>query len=174
MRFEPKLYREDDDPICQPAGASSDELSTDLPDELAAIGAQLSDDAAALALAFPARRPLAGESEPDSSLHRKRRWLRWTGAAAVLLIAVGTWRVIDDQTSRDDSPPSHAVSAIANGRSSTDRPLAVVERPMTAAKPMAEESGLPASIFRGLTGAEQEAVLDLMQDGAQQHLQLTI
>jgi hypothetical protein len=173
MRFEPRLFRNDDEPIRKPAGAASGELSGDLPDELAALGEQLSYDADSLALAYPAGTALTTATAPEPALHGKRRWLRWAGAAATLLIAVGTWRVVDDRASRDDSPPPQTVSAISSSSSSASRPLAVADRATPAPKPI-DDARLPASIFRGLTGAEQEAVLDLMQDSAQQHGQLTI
>lgn len=173
MRFEPRLFREDDEPLDRPARAASDKSSSDMPDELAALGAQLSDDADALSLAYPAVRPLATEAARRTAPHGKRRWLRWGGAAAAIFLAAGTWRIIADRVSIDDAPPPHMVSAVSKGSPSADRPLAVVERSITVPKTMPDESGLSPSIFRGLTGAEQEAVLDLMQDGAQ-HGQLTI
>jgi hypothetical protein len=174
MRFEPRLFRDDDQPVVKPAGAASDELSADLPDELAALGAQLSDDATSLALAYPADRALTIGTAHHAARHGKRRWLRWTGAAAALLIVLGTWHFIEDRASVDDSPPPHIISAVSHTDTSTSRPLAVADRATSAGKPMAVDNGLPASIFRGLTGAEQEAVIDLMQDNAQQHGQLTI
>ena len=173
MRFEPRLFREDDEPISKPVGAASDELSSDLPDELAALGAQLRGDADALSLAYPAGRRLATEAARRTAQHGKRRWLRWGGAAAAVFLAAGTWGVIADRPSIDDSPPSQLVSAVSSGSSPTTHPLALAERSVSANKPIADESGLSPSIFRGLTGAEQEAVLDLMQAG-DQHGQVTI
>jgi hypothetical protein len=73
----------------------------------------------------------------------------------------------------DDSQPPQLVSAVSSGSSPTTHPLALAERSVSADKPIADESGLSPSIFRGLTGAEQEAVLDLMQAG-DQHGQVTI
>jgi hypothetical protein len=190
MRFEPRLFREDDEPSRQPEdeaaasgfapvtdptfGATAGEFSNDLPDELATLGAQLSDAADRLTLSYPSRRHFEATAAGDPALRDKSRWLRWAGAAAAVLLAVGTWRLVDDRASTDDSPVPHGISAAPAKGASASGPLAVVERSIGGAKSAADESGLPASIFRGLTGAEQEAVLDLMQDNAQQHGQLTI
>jgi hypothetical protein len=173
MRFEPKLFHEQDEPIRDPADKPVEALSGDLPDELAALGAQLGDDADSLARSYPARRFIEAELTGEPAVRGKRRWIRWTGAAAAALLAAGLWRVVDDRTSIDDSPP-RAISAVPNAEAGANRPVAAVDGSIAAAKPAADETGLPASIFRSLTGAEQEAVLDLMQDGARPHGQLTI
>ena len=53
-------------------------------------------------------------------------------------------------------------------------PLLLVTPDISLPKPIVGDSGLPSSIFRRLSGAEQEAVLDLMQDDPQGKAQLSI
>jgi len=179
MRFEPRLYHEDGEENLLAKGdapASGFGDHSDLPGEFAELAEQLSDDADSLARCYPPRRLSNCGAVRDGVNRRNRRWLRWSGAAAAVLLAVGTWKVVDDRASRDDSPPVHTISSVAASSrgAPSDRPVAVDEHSLAAAKPTTIESELAPSIFRGLTGAEQEAVLDLIQDSAPHSGQLTI
>src|SRR5256885_16352696 len=107
MRFEPRLFRDDDEPnglpLDQPADSgeaardvaavSNNQLDLELPAGLAALGEQLADDADHLTRCYPAGR--SAESMPsvaESSAHRNWPLIRWGGAAAALLITLATWQ----------------------------------------------------------------------------------
>jgi hypothetical protein len=181
MRFEPRLFHDDDDlnelSADQPAmfenaarETSADQVDQtgqfepELPAGLAALGEQLADDADHLARCYPAGRTAVTGSAPPS---HKGRLLRWGGAAAALLISFATWQFVADRVADEERPENRAVTVGA-------LPVAVVDPNISLPKPILGDSGLPSSIFRRLTGAEQEAVLDLMQDDPQGKAQLSI
>jgi hypothetical protein len=175
MPFEPRLFRDDDELNrlpgqggaafgVPPREAECDEVALDLPPELAALGEQLGDDSDHLAARYPAGRtsqPVEATPTPT----RRRIMLRWGGAAAALFVAIGTWQVTESRLVDGDRHASRVVPAL---------PIAVTNPALIVPKPAVSENGLPASVFRGLTGAEQEAVLDLMQDDPQQRGELSI
>lgn len=106
MPFEPRLFSSGSDQV-SPAGelASAklspgagpkllvaDELDADLPDELAALAAQLRDEAAILARQHPPR-PAETPLAPAVIQRRRGLWL-WPAAAAILLAAgLMAWRI---------------------------------------------------------------------------------
>jgi hypothetical protein len=180
MRFEPRLFRDDDPKALsadQPTtfGGSAPETMADhvdrtcqfeleLPAGLAAFGEQLANDADHLAGCYPAgRTPVMGGAPP----FHKRRLLRWGGAAAAVLVSVATWQFVAGRITDEERPENRAVTMSV-------LPLAAVNPDISLPKPILGDSGLPSSIFRRLTGAEQEAVLDLMQDDPQGKAQLSI
>jgi hypothetical protein len=90
------------------------------------------------------------------------------------LIALSTWQFVAARLADGNRPENRKVAvgpvpgASAVASSATDDPA------LPLPKPILGDSGLPSSIFRRLTGAEQEAVLDLMQDDPQGKAQLSI
>jgi hypothetical protein len=185
MPFEPRLFRDDalgglpaevtglestfESSMRRLAATSEDvfELSV----ELAALGEQLSDDADHLTRVYPAGRT---ESRlPVSSgqaIRGSRRMIRWGGAAAVLLIGTLSWPMIAER-SGDGIPPTDDVQPVDVSLASPDaKPNAAAAQ----SKPIVGDEVFPAAIFRGLTGAEQEAVLDLIQGNSQGQSQLSI
>jgi hypothetical protein len=192
MRFEPRVFRDDDEPHKLPADEPAafgeaardvaadqfDQIELELPAGLAALGEQLADDADHLARCYPAGRSAESMSSiADSSAHRNRRLIRWGGAAAAVLIALGSWQFVANRMGDDQRPVSRIV-AVDPGPGATSY-ASVVATPandpsLTLQKPILGDSSLPSSFFRRLTGAEQEAVLDLMQDDPQGKAQLSI
>lgn len=181
MRFEPRLFRDDDEPnelpVDQPTtfGDAARETSADqvdqtgqfeleLPAGLAALGEQLADDADHLARCYPAGKTDVTSSAPPFD---KKRLLRWGGAAAAIVISFATWQFVAGRIADEERPENLAITVGA-------LPVAVVNPNISLPKPILGDSGFPSSIFRRLTGAEQEAVLDLMQDDPQGKAQLSI
>jgi hypothetical protein len=124
----------------------------DLPPELAELAGQLSDDAAFLAARFPAAplpavRPAqvsAAEAADSKVTRRFARRIPW--AAAVLFAALGTGMLATGLVSDAPEPAERA-------RNEWGRPVA---SGAAAVKPVIA--------FEQFTGAEQEAVLDLLED----------
>jgi hypothetical protein len=126
----------------------------DLPPELIALAGQLSDDAAFLAARFPSA-PLpaampaqvsaagAVQVSATGAAHTKvtRRFARFPWAAAVLFAALGTGMLATDLISNAPEP-AEQVRPVASG--------AAAVKPVIA--------------FEMFTGAEQEAVLDLLEE----------
>ncbi|HEV2971865.1 MAG TPA: hypothetical protein VGY55_17960 [Pirellulales bacterium] len=195
MPFEPRLFRDDDGPRRRPADATGLESSFEsafestvqklatnedvfeLPVELAALGEQLSDDADRLPRFYPAGRT---ESRLPASLGQATggsgRMIRWGGAAAVLLIGTLSWPMIAER-SGDGIQPTGDVRSADVSLASPPVPSNSAVRSNAAAvesKSILGDEAFPAALFRGLTGAEQEAVLDLMQGDPQGQSQLSI
>lgn len=175
MPFEPRLFRDDDELSRLPGEGGAalgdppretecDEAALDLPPELEALGEQLGDDADHLAERYPAGKT-SQSVETRSAPTRRRSALRWGGAAAALFVAIGTWQFTESHLADGDRQPGRVIPAL---------PVAVTNPALIVTKPAVSENSLPASVFRGLTGAEQEAVLDLMQDDPQQRGELSI
>jgi hypothetical protein len=187
MRFEPRVFRDDDEshklPADEPAAFGEaardvsadqfDQIELELPAGLAALGEQLAADADHLARCYPAGR--SAESMPTmpatlisgASAYARRRLVRWGGAAAAVLIALSTWQFVAARLADGKRPENRIVAVDLVPIASTDPALPLP-------KPILGDGGLPSSIFRRLTGAEQEAVLDLMQDDPQGKAQLSI
>lgn len=153
MPFDPKLIHPDDAPL-KPDG------ELDLPDDLAALGEQLRDDAAHLAACYPAEgRQVGGQTQVAAvARSRSRRWMRvglltTSSLASVLVIAVAlqhfskTRQVPPSiEATSTDGQPAHAIS-----QSNTVNPV-------TDLRPA------PTTIsLTDLSGPELEALLDLWQ-----------
>ena len=136
MPFEPRLVPADDSqdahilaagatdraearcPNCGAAvpaavGSKRDACTTneesDLPAHLAALAEQLRDDANHLADCYPASES-ADRPVPMVATVRSRRWVRWSAAAAVLLI-VATWPSVAERLATVDRSGSNVVSS---------------------------------------------------------------
>jgi hypothetical protein len=139
MRFDAKLIRSDEPPL-----AADGELK--LPDDLAALGEQLGDDAAHLAACYPqARTP--GLMQPLAASRRKRiaataAMLGGSTLAAVLVVAVVMW-------------PSAAPIAVEADSNQPVQPLQSFTSVLT--RPPATAS------LTDLSAPELEALLDLME-----------
>ena len=81
----------------------------DLPVHLAALAGQLGDDANHLADCYPASES-ADRPVPMVAAARSRRWVRWSAAAAVLLI-VATWPSVAERLATVDRSGSKVVSS---------------------------------------------------------------
>ncbi len=154
MPFEPRLFRDDD----------ADDAAIGLPAEFAVLGQQLADDADFLASRYPSAPMRDATMELATSSDRRRRLVRWGGAAAAILLTIGGWQLVESRMADHGQPPAALPVT----------PLAVVNPSVIVPKRVATDDILPASVFRGLTGAEQEAVLDLMQDDPHQRGELSI
>jgi hypothetical protein len=107
----------------------ADELDSDLPDELAAVAAQLRDEAATLARQHP---PRAAEDPLGPTVKRRRRglWL-WPVAASILVTAgLLAWRI--------DHWPSAAVGPAAVTADRPSSQAAAATSKVVATKPPAE------------------------------------
>jgi hypothetical protein len=91
-----------------------DAYSTDeeyeLPIHLAALANQLRDDASHLADCYPASESAARPVPMAVATFRSRRWVRWSAAAAVLLI-VATWPSVAERLATVDRSGSKVVSS---------------------------------------------------------------
>src|SRR3954451_918458 len=109
MPFEPRLFRDDDslrlpaderaEPGDAPHGIEVDDAGLELPADLAALSQQLAEDADYLANRYPAAPyPAAPAAEAAIELvisSNKRRFVRWGGAAAALLLTIGGWQFVE-------------------------------------------------------------------------------
>jgi hypothetical protein len=179
-------------------GNSGPDEVVELPAKLAALAEQLSDDADSLALRYPAPercgraafevsiaeamcRPSGALSERASDDTREirapagmadwgtlRRWSIVSGVcAAMLFVVVTSWEGVVRWREGGDPPPSAAAHL-------TNPPGA-----LRVEKDIGHSSGqaaLPreATLLRGLSAAEQEAVLDLLEHGPEGSVSLSI
>jgi hypothetical protein len=169
-----------------PRHSAPDETAGELPPDLAALGRELSCDADLLARVFPASERGASMAiatcaasahsalRSDAELHipRHKRW-RWSivggASAAAVLVAVLSWQAagpLHDEAvgGRDGSAAGARPSQLAqlDGASGRAGPAA------------AEPMGITENVFTGLSGAEEEAVLDLLESDADQTASLSI
>ncbi|HEV3415665.1 MAG TPA: hypothetical protein VG056_02585 [Pirellulales bacterium] len=191
MPFEPRLFRDDDAPPGLPADAAglepalapasrkpaAEEGVFELPVELSALGGQLSDDADHLTRLYPAgRAEFQLPSISAKAAGASRRMIRWGGAAAVLLVGTLSWPMISERSGDEIRPTgdvrlidvSLASPAVKSNTAVQSNAAAVKSKPILGGE------GFPATVFRGLTGAEQEAVLDLIQGDPHGQSQLSI
>jgi len=139
MRFEVPQFDDDD---------------ADLPADLAEAALQLSADAQWLSSVYPAAHGEVVPAAPfvtSQPAVRPRRTYRWA-AAAVVLLALGVGAVAY-RANTGDVPREINVAQVTE-------PAAVSREP--AADPVV----MPAVVFGELSGAEQEAVLDLLEGQA--------
>ncbi len=186
----------------QPVSGFDEEA--DLPPKLAALAEQLNDDARRLERRYPARqghqlrnlqaaiaRPLHGgltscgeearaacqpatRSEMAADQGAKSRALRrWfiaaSAVAATVAMVLTAWQVaFVDELERRASPAAPVAMPAA-----ADQVAQAGDRPDGIA-PSAAEFRPTDNILRGLSAAEQEAVLDLFEDGAEPSASLSI
>lgn len=148
--------------------------AVELPPKLAAIAEQLADDALALAFRYPAQDRRGATAfpapAPDAAMASSglRRWSIVSGAcAATLLVGVLSWRIANPWDERGEMEPSPAVHVqppdqVAQADESSDGSS------VGAAHLRAE------NVLRGLSAAEQEAVLDLMEGRSELTASLSI
>lgn len=182
MRFDPRLIHPD-----EPPERADGEL--DLPDHLAALAEQLTDDAVHLARRYPAEMPvpvglaarLAREAEAvkrAGQVHRARL-IAWLSVATVAAIAVSTGIVMLSPGVPAQAPRqvSRAVSAAPAEAAVPDQTISGrTARASVALRPLGVTSGEPAPILReisagpdspalslgDLSGPEMEALFDLL------------
>ena len=94
--------------------AGSDACTTDeefdLPIHLAALADQLRDDADHLVRCYPATQSVDGPQAMRAARSHKSGWVRWSAAAAVLLI-VATWPSVAERLATVDRSGSNVVSS---------------------------------------------------------------
>jgi len=181
MRFEPRLIREDGQVD------TADQLDADLPDDLAMLAGQLADDAAFLAELYP-----ASQSTPRKIV-RAARWRAMgrrlvsptSGLAAALVlvasITAGVTFALRQGASEVAPSPSADLAAREASSSQEGRgtlpeaaspdPSAIVSHTwqfnqlgVDRAPSGGRSSGaLSAEQVRGMTGAEMEGWIDLME-----------
>jgi len=165
----------------------------DLPDDLAALAEQLSEDAAYLEGQYAAgcyevwasdSSPHPNQQEPPPRRGRNR--LVWGGAAAasvLLLLAGAVWV----QSLSQDQRPAAQLDSVESPRKSlqleapadaanSDRASAGQEASARAAEPSepARSPVVPAGLFENLSGPEQEALLDLIESKGYEQSSLSI
>jgi hypothetical protein len=169
MPFDPRTsYLEDHDP-------QWDRLDEqDLPDDLAHLAAQLSEDAERLATSYPAAQSdvwlasAAVDASVEKSSASWHRWVRIAAAVAAISLTAGTgaW-VLNSRTFSPDNT-AQLQTPLAIDSQPLPRPLhsaglhSSQSRP-TEVTPM-DSPVVPAGFFQTLSGPEQEAMLDLMEE----------
>jgi hypothetical protein len=145
MPFDPKLIHPDEPPL-----AAGGEL--DLPADLAALGEQLSADAAHLAANYPVGRNLASPSIRHQA--RPRPVWHYARYAAALLVVGITLAIAAVAWQPGEPPVARTAPAIA------PLPRPAVNSPVAATAPRRTES-VP---LIELSGPELEALLDMLAD----------
>lgn len=158
MPFDPKLVQPDDAPL-----KAGDEI--DLPDNLAALGEQLRDDAMHLATCYPAAGRELGLLPQNVARWRSRKWIKIavlaSTAAATLLITVATIRQFSAaRAMRPTGPALAAIQSPAEASGALDAARAA--DPASPALPIPAASSTSVSLTE-LSGPEFEALLDLWQ-----------
>ena len=179
MRFDPKLISADD----------ADDLAADLPEELALLGAALSVDAARLAERYPVEPSVAkfdiakygveehgvaapGVTAPPASISVRgwRATIKRTAAAITLVAAsialaiyAGGFEFSQHGAPLADQGPVRGllIGGIVNEASDAPAVLHVVPAGRTD-----DLLPLRGAFFRELSGPQQEAVLDLLEEDA--------
>lgn len=172
MPFDPRLIHPDEPPL-GPAG------ELDLPEDLAALAAQLADDAAHLAARFPAERVLAAQSEELAKAaerinsHALRPQARaaaslvlgatmGAGLASVAVLGLTIWlslRFGDSLPDPVDAARSLPALAQSESESTTRPPATSGATPAAANRPSAMLS------VGQLSGPELEGLFDLLDEG---------
>ena len=153
MRFQPRIVRPDE----------SDE-ALDLPADLAELAEQLTADAQWLAERYPAQD--AAQPVP-AGVDRGRRLAR-SAAVALVLVGVGLWTgKLWHGAVRPPRPPFNAALAADDA---TSRRSTLDAIPALGAA--AASSGAP--LLGGLSGGEQEGVLDLLEEQSLDEARISI
>jgi len=163
MPFDPKIVPPDPSPW-------DDGADLELPDDLAALGEQLRDDAAYLAERYPARRDVAaaGTARRAAAARRPRRmWLAAASAAAIVLLLAGSftaWRWVSRQSPGDNVTAGVPVTApSAEVQPEGETPRATHPTPVSNDVPAAVLPTVPAVFLQNVSGPELEGMLDLME-----------
>jgi hypothetical protein len=172
MRFDPRLIHPD-----EPRERADGEL--DLPDHLAALAEQLTDDAAHLARKYPADPPallslaakLAREAETVKRAGRARRarLIAWLSVATVAAVAVSTGIVILSPGNPAQSPRQISQAADAGLVAGAGQVEAVpaesisgrTARAPLPRRPLGGASGDPAPLLREVSAGPGSAALSL-------------
>jgi hypothetical protein len=170
------------------------ELELSLPDDLQLLAEQLSDDASLLSNLYPSAAlqhwQATAQPEPAASTIEPRNrwaWLKPALVAASLLLAVSlAWQALPKNLpsnvipvvplQADLKPPLQPIAfdstqTVATDVATKDSALAfqpVTPQPAEASRVIGtvrtEQAMVPAGLFLTLSGAEQEALLDLIED----------
>lgn len=141
----------------------------DLPAELAPLGERLAREADRLAERYPAS---ALRQRPRTGAPRSRRRWAWATVAAAVLVAAGigsTARWIAPRSAAREEQPIAARGAAPLAAAALPAPT--TQRPQSMERPAPRF--LPAS-FHDLSAPQQEAVLDLLEEGDQGLTRLSI
>lgn len=141
----------------------------DLPAELAPLAGRLAREADRLAERYPAA---ALREHPQSSARRRHRWALAALAATLLLAAgigsVGRWIEAPAAAPQAQSIAARGAAPLAASATSA----ASTVRPQSRSIPAPRF--LPAASFHKLSAPQQEAVLDLLEEGDQELTRLSI
>jgi hypothetical protein len=172
MQFEQDPYPDDE--------TAADDLELALSPKLASLGDRLSADADSIAARYPieaspafgaefwgrAQEAMdgAGSNQPQPVLvgGRLRRLVLIASSAAaacVLLAAIVTWRLSD---LKDDASGENLTAAVGQSDNGSGSGAVANGDLHPAQGSINEERVLRVNILKGLSGAEQEAVLDLL------------
>lgn len=153
MPSEPRLFS---------ASLNPPDEGFQLPDKLAALADQLAADAAYLSARYPAN-PRAANLAMSERPSLRRLW--WSAAAALVAIAAGisAWQLRSTRDARNE------ITALARD-DQLDEVRAARPAGMTTSQPAAAVAGSEDEVFQevrnvleGFSGAEREAVLDLLE-----------
>jgi hypothetical protein len=158
---------------CEIASDQLTDEALDLPPNMAALAHQLSDEAAWLAERYPARAPGSFAAIATAAATPARRWRRLIRfgvasgvCAATVLVAIIAWQAVNN---RDN--------AVSDGRAPIEQQSSQVAQLNDASglgRQNGETIGAEENILKGLSGAEQEAVLDLIESHAAHKTSLSI
>ena len=151
------------------------EEALDFPPALAALAEQLSDEADSLASCFPARNAVTITAFAAAAATTTRQWrstrrlavVSGICAAAVLVVLLGWQAVL--RVSRDGA-------VVERGEIPVERSNQVAQLNDLGdnRRQFTEMTGGEENVLKGLSGAEQEAVLDLMENGVAHQASLSI
>lgn len=156
MPSEPRLF----DPTPEPDGqaalpdASFLEEGLDLPADLAELAEQLACESRLLAERYPARSTSDVELPAAQATKASRRLLPVVGIAGSVAAAMTGWLVV--RPTVPEELPAPVVSQVRVSWSHGSESATASDESSPAV--------VPADLFRTLSGAEQEAVLDLVEE----------
>ena len=168
MSFEKQLNYE-------PAKSDAAGEELELAPQLRSLAEKLSEEADRLSQCFPAcgadqfsalASTVAATSGNRRSL-RRLKVLLGLSAATALIVVLG-WQAVGHFNPRDAEVDGHMLTA---GESSQ---VAQFNGPGGIARQNSEAAGGAENVLKGLSGAEQEAVLDLMESPVMQKTSLSI
>jgi hypothetical protein len=180
MSFDPKKSNFDKDyPQGQdPQWDQFDEQ--DLPDDLAHLAAQLSEDADRLATSYPAAQSevwlasAAADASDEKIAASWHRWVRIAAAVAAVSLTAGTgaW-IVSSRTPSPDNTAQFHPPVVSEPQPLHSAQLQEALASPTEVTPM-DSPVVPAGFFQTLSGPEQEAMLDLMEEEGLDQASLSI
>jgi hypothetical protein len=160
---------------CESAKGDAVSEELDLSPQLRSLAGKLSEEADQLSQCFPAYRAeqFSAIASAAAATRGNRRSLRRLTVvsglcAATALIAVLGWHAVGRFNPRDAKVEGHTLTAVESSQ------VAQLNGASGIASQNSEAAGGAENVLKGLSGAEQEAVLDLMESHAMQKTSLSI